>query len=61
MNYEDRLQRIVEAWAPYSPCRCDDDLVENMRRHRKKKLLQELGWLTPEQQEQKIKQWEEGK
>lgn len=58
MSIEERLQMIVEQMYPFSPCRCDDDIILNLRNHRKGKLVRRLEGLTEEKKLLLVKQWE---
>lgn len=59
MTIEERLQVIVEKMYPFSPCGCDDDIITNVRNHRKGKLLRQLEGLTEEEKLLHVKQWEQ--
>lgn len=58
MSYEERLQNVVEQLYPYSPCRCDDDVIANLRNHRKKKLIRKIDGLTEAEVNELLTQWE---
>lgn len=58
-SIDDRLQRIVERMFPFSPCGCDDDIILDLRKHRKSKLLRKLEGLTEDQKLLYVEQWEQ--